>query len=105
MEGALMEFWVRLTVSEHGHDPESGSALFEAIESLTPGLDPLLDQNLADGRLSVTLSVEAADADDAIERGRPILTAGLAHAGLSMTRLVGIEVSPVLVAEPTAPAA
>jgi hypothetical protein len=92
MEGALMEFWVRLTVAEHGRDEESGERLLTALEDLG-SVDPIADQNLVDGRLSASLSVEGRDAQDAVDRAVPLLLGGLERAGLAMTRLVGIEVN------------
>ena len=99
-----MEFWVTLIVSDLGRDPENGSRIFEAIESLGLDRDPVIDQNLQDGRLGITLSVGAADAAEAVDRARPLLGTAVEQAGLPMTRLVGVEVRDAL-AEPTAPAA
>ena len=100
-----MEFCVRLTVSEHGRDPDSGVRLLEAAEALAPDTAPVADQNLVEGDLSIALSIDARDAGDAIEQARPLLERALGMAGFTATRLTGVEVSPAPIAEPTAPAA
>jgi hypothetical protein len=91
MEGASMEFWVRLSISEHGRDDENGSRLFVALEAVTQ--DPLVDQSFSDGRLSGAFWVRASDAGEAVEVARGTLLDALDRAGLRMTRLIGIEVS------------
>jgi hypothetical protein len=92
MEGAMIEFWVSLTVAELGRDEDNGSRLFEALEAVPGVVDPLVHLNFEHGWLSGELEVEAADAKAAVERARPMFEAALAGAGLPSTRLVGIEV-------------
>jgi enamine deaminase RidA (YjgF/YER057c/UK114 family) len=102
MEGAMMEYSVDLTVTEHGRNEESGSLLFEAFERIRPGSDAVLAQNVVEGWLSTVFRVDARDADDALARARPIFEAALAEAGLQMTRLIGVEVHLSEVAAPAA---
>jgi hypothetical protein len=102
MEGSVMDFRVELTISEYGRDDHSGSRLFEAIERVTPGTEPVLAGNFEDGLLKTVFHVETHDAANALARARSTFDAALDDAGMPMTRLVGIGVSLAEVALPAA---
>ena len=97
-----MEFSVDLTLSELGRDDDNGSRLFEAIQRVAPGTDPVLAGNFVDGLLSIVFAVDAADAAEALDRGRRLVDTGLAEAGLPMTQLVAVDVHLAEVAAPAA---
>ena len=97
-----MEYSVDFTLTDLGRDEAVASPLFEGIESVSPGTDPVLAFDFATGLLSATLHVDAADADAALELARSILSVALRRAGVPMTRLVGIEVTSAEVATPAA---
>jgi len=92
-----MEFDLTIGISGHGRraDAEANSVcLLETFEAVCPGADPVVDADLMAEILSVTLSVEAENAELAIEAGRPVFARGAEASGLKPIEVVRIEVKP-----------
>jgi hypothetical protein len=102
MEVTVMDHSVCWTLSDLGRDEANGSLIWEAIEGIAPGHDPLIALDLSEHWLSVTLVLEADDAANALDQARPILASALRRAGLPMTRVIRLEVSNDELALPAA---
>lgn len=91
----MPEHRIHITVSEHGYDLENGERFLKGFTETHPEVGPSVSQNTADGTLSVTLSLDAEDANEAFELSRPIFVDGAYASGLDVTQIVGVEVSLV----------
>lgn len=97
MEGTLNmnDFRLNITVTEYGFDPENGERFLEAFQRTHPEVGPVVSQNLATGELTITFSLQADDANDAFDRGRPIFTEGANATGLSETAVTDVHVEHI----------
>ena len=91
----MPEHRIHITISGHGRLPANGERFLEGFMSTHPEVGPVVSQNVIDGRMGVTFSLDAADASDAFERARPVFDAGLAASGLERTPIVNLEISLV----------
>jgi hypothetical protein len=91
----LPEYRLHITVAEHGRDPADGERVLEGFMQTHPEVGPSVSQNSAAGTLSITFSLDAADANEAIDLGRPIFARGGSASGLSPAPVVGMEISLV----------
>lgn len=90
-----MEHRITVKVSELGHDDSSAEPLLDVFLETHPESGAVVSQNLAEGSLSVTFTVDAHDAPDAAHRGEAIFSSGFDASGLARTRVVGLEVTAV----------
>jgi hypothetical protein len=95
-----MDYEITFTISEHGRDPEAGARFLEGFLSTHPETDPVVEQNLETGELSVSITVSADDPYVAVDAARPILVEGADASGLAVTDIVSMLVEHVGVAEP-----
>lgn len=91
----MPEHRIHITVSEHGYELENGERFLNGFMETHPEVGPSVSQSTADGTLSVTLSLDAEDANEAFERSRRIFVDGAYASGLNVTQIVGVEVSLV----------
>jgi hypothetical protein len=99
MEGTLMEFWVTASLAGLGHDEDNGVRLVEGFNAVHPAGEPVADQNVATGTLSVTFGLDALDVDAAYREARPLVAAGLASAGLEGAPVLGLHIRTAAVDE------
>jgi len=90
-----MEHRITVTMSELGLDEVNAERLLEAFVRCDPNIGAVMSQNLREGTLAVTFSVDAADAQDAIDVARNIFFDGFKASGLEPTRIVGLEATAV----------
>lgn len=88
-----MEHRIEITISEHGHDPESGSRLLSAFWGLNPEANAIGEQNTATGHLSVTFFLEAEDTEDAIGDALRLFVAAAKQAELRPTKILDFQAS------------
>jgi hypothetical protein len=87
----MPEHRIHITVADHGHDLDNGERFLAGFSKTHPEVGPSVSQNIAEGTLSVTFSLDAADADQALEFGRPIFVAGGDASGLTPTNIISVE--------------
>ena len=88
-----MELRVRVTTGEHGRDPANGERFLEGFLATHPEAHPVVSQNVADGTLTVSFSVEADDAFAAGPIGGEIFTDGATASGLPVSEVVDVAVT------------
>ena len=86
-----MDHSVTLTVAEHGRDEANGERMLEAFLATHGDADPVVEQNLAEGTLAITLAVDAHDAQEAFSAAQPMFVEGLRASGLPATRVVAVH--------------
>ena len=91
----MPEHRLHITVAEHGADLANGERVLDAFMEAHPEVGPSVSQNTAVGTLSVTFSLDAADANDAYERGREVFADGVRASSLAPTPIVGLEIELV----------
>jgi hypothetical protein len=89
----MMELRVRVTISEHGADPDSGERLLEGFLATHPESAPVVSQNLAEKTLTVSFSVLAEDAFAAGPVGGKIFMDGVNASELPATEILDVSVS------------
>lgn len=97
-----MERWgvtyrLRMTLAGYGRDEDYAERFLEAFVATHPEAGPVVSQNTARDTLSVVIAVEAADPDEAWERGRRVFVEGGEASGLEPPE--GVEFSVTKVAE------
>ena len=92
-----MEYRLEITMTEFGRDEETAERFLDGFLQTHPEVGAVVSQNLRTGHLTLVFSLEAADPQDAWERGRPIFGAGAAASGLSAddTQVISLHVDPV----------
>ena len=101
MEGTIgmeVEYRIWVTLAEHGRSgiaEDNAERLLDAFEKVHPEVGPSVGANPSQGTLSVLFSLDATDANEAFERGRPIFAAGLRASGLRPTPVTRIEIEAV----------
>lgn len=88
-----MDYRLNITMSDYGRDPSNGERFLEAFDATHPEVGGVVSQNVATGTL--TLTVDATDADDAYRRAQPIIAAVADASGLPPTRPIALEVEAV----------
>jgi hypothetical protein len=91
----LSEYRFHITLAEGGRDPANGERLLDAFMDVHPEVGPSVSQDTVAGTLSITFSLDATDANDAIDLGRPIFARGTSASGLPSAQVVGMEISLV----------
>lgn len=86
---------VRVTISEHGADPDNGERFLEGFLATHPETNPVVSQNTADGTLTVSFTVEAEDAFAAGPVGGQIFAEGANASGLAVTEVLDVTVTLV----------
>ena len=95
----MPEHRIHVTVSEHGFEPENGERFLAGFMATHPDVGPSVSQNTETGTLSVTFSLDAEDASEALDLGRTAFCEGAAESGLPVTRVVALEATFVAEAE------
>ena len=98
-----MEYRIWVTLSEHGRPgvaEDNAERLLAAFEKVDPEVGASVSADFGQRTLSVLFSLDAADANQAFERGRPIFAAGLQGSGLRATPVTRIEIEAVLAEQP-----
>jgi hypothetical protein len=88
-----MELRVRVTMGEHGADPENGERLLDGFLATHPESAPVVSQDLADGTLTVSFSVQAEDAFAAGPVGGKIFMDGAKASELPATEILDVSVT------------
>src|SRR6266516_2602782 len=92
----MMGLRVRVTISKHGTDPDNGEQFLTGCLETHPEANPVVSQNIVDGTLAVSFTVEAEDAFAAAGRvARQIFAEGASASGLSVTEVVDVTVTQV----------
>ncbi len=92
----MRDFRLNITISEYGGDPGNGEIFMAAFDRTHPEVGPVVSQNLRTGELTITFSLDAEDANDAFERGRPIFTEGAEATGLDPSEVIDVHVERVV---------
>ena len=95
MRGKMPRFRLTWTLSEYGDDPANGERFLEGFAAVHPDVGPVVSQNTETGRLSVTFSLEAKDASDALEKGLDVFVKGAAKSGLPPTDVIDVSVTAI----------
>lgn len=90
-----MDYRLSITMSDYGREPSNGERFLDAFDATHPEVGGVVSQNVATGTLTLTLTVDATDADDAYQRAQPIVAAVGAASGLPPTRPIALEVEAV----------
>jgi len=93
-----VEYRITVTLAEHGRPgiaEDNAEVLLSAFEKAHPEVGPSVSANFRQETLSVLFSLDAEDANQAFERGRPIFAAGLRASGLRPTPVTRIEIEAV----------
>jgi hypothetical protein len=94
----MSEYRLTVTMAEHGWRPDAednGERLLDAFVQVHPEVGPVVAGDMRVGTLDVTFSLDAADAEEALDLGRKIYAEGLLASGLRPTPVVGIHVEVV----------
>lgn len=95
MEGAVtMEMILTLTFAHSGDEAEA-DVILDAFLSVHPEASPVVGENVKEGTIDITVSVEADDPYAAAEVGRSVLTDGLNASGVQHRPIVSIKIEPV----------
>lgn len=86
-----MEVRLVFTVAEHGRLSENGERFMRAFTTAYPEGGPSVSQSVASGSLTVTFSVDADDAKDALEHGVRVFDAGVRATGLPSAEVVSVK--------------
>lgn len=97
----MMGLRVRVTVAEHGTDPDNGERFLEGFLAMHPDTNPVVSQNTAEGTLTVSFTVEAEDAFAAGPVGGQIFAEGANASGLPVTEVLDVTVTHVEVESDT----
>lgn len=89
----MMGLRVRVTIAEHGTDPDNGERFLEGFLATHPEANPVVSQNTAEGTLTVSFSVEAEDAFKAGPIGGQIFAEGATASGLPLSQVLDVSVS------------
>jgi hypothetical protein len=94
-----VRFRLRVTLNGCGEDEAAAEQLLEAFATNHAEAGPIVSQDTSANTLTVVFSIEAADLDDAWERGRPIFVAGATASGLEAPDAIEINVSQIPASE------
>lgn len=97
-----MEHRVTLTVADLGRSEEHVERVLDTFLERHPGVGPVVSANITTGALSVTISLDADDLEDAHRKAAGILAAGMVDAGADSAAVLRIEIEPAEVAAPDA---
>ena len=84
---------VRVTIAEHGADPDNGERFLEGFLATHPEANPVVSQNTAEGTLTVSFSVEADDVFAAAPVGGRIFVEGADASGLPPSEVLDVSVT------------
>jgi hypothetical protein len=84
-----------VTVAEHGFSDDAADRCLDALLHLYPDSGPVVSQNTANGRLTLTIGLDATDPWAAAELGARILSESLNAAELPVTEVVDVHVEAV----------
>ena len=86
-----MDHQIEITVTEHGHDPDSGDRLVGAFYDLRPEVDAVVDQNVKTGDLTATFILDAEGAEEAVNEGLRHFMEAARRAGLHPTTVLALH--------------
>jgi len=90
-----VRFRLRVTLDGYGEDEPAAEQLLDAFAASHAEAGPIVSQDTSANTLTVVFSIEAADLDDAWERGRPIFVSGAASSGLDVPDAIEVNVSQI----------
>lgn len=93
-----MDYRLSITMSNLGQNPANGERFLEAFQATHPEVGAVVSQNTETGTLTTTFTVEARDAQHAVDVARPIFAdAATAADGITPdhTTPVGMTVEAV----------
>jgi len=88
-----MESILTLTF-EHSGDEAEADVILDAFLSAHPEASPVVGEDLAEGTIDITISVQADDPYATAEGGKTVLTEGLNMSGIAPRPIVSIKIEP-----------
>lgn len=82
MASATTPVQVELKIADYGRDPADGERVMDVFMDVFPEGGPSVLQDTKNGILTVTITISAADPEEAVHRATDIFKAAIAQIGL-----------------------